>query len=142
MVRTGGRCPAGGDRRYGRHPRFRSSDRSLDHRGARRRPVPEVPSVKVDPAVQRRLLDLAEVDAELNRIEHRRRTLPEIAEITEGEQTLRVKKDALVAVETTLGDLNRDAKRQEDEIDAVRAREDRDRKLLKESNVGARQLTD
>jgi len=98
--------------------------------------------VKVDPAVQRRLLDLAEVDAELTRITHRRRTLPELAEITEGEQTLRVRKDALVAVETTLGDLNRDAKRQEDEIDAVRAREDRDRKLLRDGNVGARQVAD
>ena len=98
--------------------------------------------MKVDPAVQRRLLDLAEVDAELTRIEHRRRTLPETAEITEGEQTLRVKKDALVAVETTLGDLNRDAKRQEDEIDSVRTREDRDRKLLKDRNVASKQLID
>jgi predicted nucleic acid-binding Zn-ribbon protein len=98
--------------------------------------------VKVDPAVQRRLLDLAEVDAELNRIEHRRRTLPELAEIAEGEKVLRTKRDALVAQQTTLGDLNRDAKRQEDEIEAVRAREDRDRKLLTEGNVGARQVND
>ena len=35
--------------------------------------------MKADPAVQRRLLDLAEVDAELARVTHRRRTLPEIA---------------------------------------------------------------
>ena len=40
--------------------------------------------MKADPAVQRRLLDLAEVDAELARVTHRRRTLPEIAEIAEG----------------------------------------------------------
>jgi hypothetical protein len=98
--------------------------------------------VKADPAVQRRLLDLAEVDAELNRIDHRRRTLPELAEIETAEKTVQEKRDALVAVETTLGDLNRDAKRQEDDIEAVRSREDRDRKLLKDGNVGARQLAD
>src|SRR5205814_2581745 len=97
-------------------------------------------SVKADPAVQRRLLDLAETDAELNRIDHRRRTLPELAEIAEGEKSLRQKRDALVAAETVLGDLNREAKRQEEEIEAVRAREDRDRKLLKGGDVGNRAL--
>jgi predicted nucleic acid-binding Zn-ribbon protein len=92
--------------------------------------------------VQRRLLDLAEVDAELSRVEHRRRTLPEIAEIAAAEQDLRVKQDALVAVQTTLDDLNRDVKRQETEIEQVRAREDRDRALLQSGSVGAKQLAD
>ncbi|MCP2249537.1 zinc ribbon domain-containing protein [Lentzea aerocolonigenes] len=98
--------------------------------------------MKADPAVQRRLLDLAEVDAELARVTHRRRTLPEIAEIAAAEQQVRTKQDALVAVETTLGDLDRDVKRQETEIDQVRAREDRDRKLMQSGSVGAKQLTD
>jgi hypothetical protein len=92
--------------------------------------------------VQRRLLDLAETDTELTRIDHRRRTLPEIAEITERELVDREKRDKLVAAETALGDLNREATRQENDIEAVRAREDRDRKLLKDGNVGARQLAD
>jgi predicted nucleic acid-binding Zn-ribbon protein len=99
-------------------------------------------SVRADPAVQRRLLDLAEVDAELNRIDHRRRTLPELVEIVERENVERAKRDKVVAVQTTLGDLNRDAIRQETEIEAVRAREDRDRTLLKDGNVSARQLVD
>jgi predicted nucleic acid-binding Zn-ribbon protein len=99
-------------------------------------------SVKADPAVQRRLLDLAEVDAELNRIDHRRRTLPELVEIVERENVERAKRDKVVAVQTTLGDLNRDAIRQETEIESVRAREDRDRTLLKDGNVSARQLVD
>jgi predicted nucleic acid-binding Zn-ribbon protein len=99
-------------------------------------------SVRADPAVQRRLLDLAEVDAELNRIDHRRRTLPELVEIVERENVERAKRDKVVAVQTTLGDLNRDAMRQETEIEAVRAREDRDRTLLKDGNVSARQLVD
>ncbi|HEY3609055.1 MAG TPA: C4-type zinc ribbon domain-containing protein [Pseudonocardiaceae bacterium] len=98
--------------------------------------------MRADPAVQRRLLDLAEVDAELNRIDHRRRTLPELVEIVERENVERAKRDKVVAVQTTLGDLNRDAGRQETEIESVRAREDRDRTLLKDGNVSARQLVD
>jgi predicted nucleic acid-binding Zn-ribbon protein len=98
--------------------------------------------VRADPVVQRRLLDLAEVDTELNRIDHRRRTLPELAEIIERENVERTKRDKVVAVQTTLSDLNREAIRQETDIEAVRSREDRDRKLLKEGNVGARQVAD
>jgi predicted nucleic acid-binding Zn-ribbon protein len=98
--------------------------------------------VKVDPAVQRRLLELADADAELARIEHRRRTLPELAEIVTAELTLQAKRDAQVAVQTALTDLDREVKRQEREIDAVRAREDRDRGLLTDGTVSAKQLTD
>lgn len=98
--------------------------------------------MKADPAVQRRLLELANADAELARIEHRRRTLPEIAEIAAAELALRAKRDAQVAVQTTLTDLEREVKRQEKEIDAVRAREDRDRNLLTDGTVSAKQLTD
>jgi predicted nucleic acid-binding Zn-ribbon protein len=92
--------------------------------------------------VQRRLLDLAGVDTELTRIDHRRRTLPELAEIIEREKAHREKRDALVAVETVLGDLNRDATKQESEIEAVRTREDKDRSLLKSGNVAQRQVAD
>ncbi|MFE2751369.1 zinc ribbon domain-containing protein [Actinosynnema sp. NPDC059335] len=98
--------------------------------------------MKADPAVQRRLLDLARVDAELSRVTHRRRTLPEIAEIAEAEKQVRAKQDALTTVETTLGDLDREVRRQETEIDQVRAREERDRALLQGGAVGAKQLTD
>jgi uncharacterized protein len=98
--------------------------------------------VKADPAVQRRLLDLANVDAELARVEHRRRTLPELEEVAEAERTVQAKRDTKVATDTTLTDLDREVKRQEKEIDAVRAREDRDRAMLDEGAVSAKQLTD
>ncbi len=97
--------------------------------------------MKADPAAQRRLLDLAGADADLDRITHRRRTLPELTEIGQVEVALRTCKDAVVAADTVIGDLDRDASKLEGEIDAVRAREDRDRGLLK-SGVGARQVTD
>ena len=98
--------------------------------------------MKADPAVQRRLLELADVDAELARVDHRRRTLPELAEIAEAEQAVQARRDAKVANETTLGDLDREVKRQEKEVDAVRAREERDRALMAGGTVSAKQMTD
>jgi uncharacterized protein len=97
--------------------------------------------VKADPAAQRRLLDLAGADGDLDRITHRRRTLPELTEIGEVEASVRTCRDAVVAADTVVGDLDRDAAKLESEIDAVRAREDRDRGLLR-SGVGARQVSD
>jgi predicted nucleic acid-binding Zn-ribbon protein len=102
----------------------------------------EVLRVKADPAVQRRLLELADVDAELARVEHRRATLPELTAVAEAEEAVRARRDALVAADTTLGDLDREVKRQEKEVDAVRAREDRDRGLLAGGTVSAKQMTD
>ncbi|MFI5612333.1 zinc ribbon domain-containing protein [Amycolatopsis sp. NPDC051903] len=98
--------------------------------------------MKADPAVQRQLLELAKVDAELSRTEHRRRTLPELAEIEAGEKTAREKRDALVSVQTAASDLDREIARQEKEVESVRAREDRDRKLLESGSVNAKQMTD
>lgn len=98
--------------------------------------------MKADPAVQRRLLELADVDTQLSQVDHRRRSLPELAEIAEAEKTVQARKDAKIANETTLGDLDREVKRQEKEIDAVRSREDRDRALLAGGTVNAKQMTD
>jgi predicted nucleic acid-binding Zn-ribbon protein len=96
--------------------------------------------MKADPAVQRRLLDLAEVDAELNRLAHRRRTLPEHAELSSAETAVRSAKDKVVESETAAGDLDREIRRLERDVEAVRARTARDRKLLDDSAVGARQV--
>ena len=98
--------------------------------------------MKADPAVQRQMLELAKVDAELSRTEHRRRTLPELAEITDVEKKLRDLRDSLVAVQTSASDLDREIARQEREIESVRAREDRDRKLLESGAVPAKQMAD
>ncbi|WP_020667955.1 zinc ribbon domain-containing protein [Amycolatopsis nigrescens] len=98
--------------------------------------------MKADPAVQRQILELAKVDAELSRVDHRRRTLPELAEIADVEKVLRERRDALVATETAGSDLDREIARQEKEIESVRARGDRDRKLLESGSVSAKQMTD
>ncbi|MGQ0773258.1 MAG: zinc ribbon domain-containing protein [Pseudonocardiales bacterium] len=99
--------------------------------------------MNADPAAQRRLLDLAEVDAELDRTAHRRRSLPELAEVEQTEQELRTRRDGLVDAETTASDLDREIRKLESEIDQVRAREDRDRRLLDSGSISSgKQLED
>lgn len=98
--------------------------------------------MKADPAAQQRLLELAGIDAELTRLGHRRRSLPEHAEATAAEAEVRASKDALVQAETAAGDLDRDIRKLEIEVEGVRARGDRDRALLAGSGVGAKQAAD
>jgi predicted nucleic acid-binding Zn-ribbon protein len=98
--------------------------------------------VKADPAVQRRLLDLAAVDGELARLAHRRRTLPEHAALTAAETAVRRAKDALVEIETRAGDFDRDIRRLERDVEAVRTRTDRDQRILAGAGVGAKQAND
>ncbi|PRW64081.1 zinc ribbon domain-containing protein [Actinopolyspora mortivallis] len=97
--------------------------------------------MKADPAAQQRLLELAKVDAELNRINHRRRTLPELERIGEAEREAREKRDAMVAAQTALDDLQREVERLENEVDQVRARQQRDRQMM-DSTGSSKQLED
>ncbi|MDA3649003.1 C4-type zinc ribbon domain-containing protein [Saccharopolyspora indica] len=97
--------------------------------------------MKADPAVQRRLLDLADADAELNRVQHRRRSLPELDQIGDAEREVRAKRDELVVAETAFSDLDREVKRLENEVEQVRKREQRDRDLMA-AGASAKQLED
>lgn len=99
--------------------------------------------MNADPEAQRHLLDLADVDAELARITHRRRTMPELAEVEAVERERQAWRDAVVTAETAISDLDRDIRKLESEIDQVRAREDRDRKLLASGSISSgKQLED
>jgi predicted nucleic acid-binding Zn-ribbon protein len=86
--------------------------------------------VKASPQIQLRLLELADLDAELARLDHRRRGLPEVAELAAMETRAGELKDALVATETELGDLSREQTRAERDVEQVRTRIDRDRTRL------------
>ena len=98
--------------------------------------------MKAEPSAQRRLLDLAAVDAELSRADHRRRTLPEQAAVEEAERTLRAAQDAVVVAQTTLSDLDRDVAKLDREVEQVRTREVRDQQLLANGSVSAKQAND
>ncbi|WP_216895010.1 zinc ribbon domain-containing protein [Nocardia alni] len=96
----------------------------------------------VEQPIQAKLLDLAAVDAELTRITHRRKVLPEQQEVERFEAERTSRKDAAVKVEIQLDDLDRDIRKLETEVDAVRKRELRDRGMLENSSVGAKQLSE
>lgn len=93
--------------------------------------------MKAAPEAQLRLLDLQELDATLDRLAHRRRTLPELADVTRLEQRLREVADALVAAQTEISDIDREQKKAEQDVDQVRARADRDQKRLDSGQVAS-----
>ncbi|WP_067822895.1 zinc ribbon domain-containing protein [Nocardia inohanensis] len=98
--------------------------------------------MNAEPSIQSKLLDLAAVDAELTRIGHRRKVLPEQQQVTDLEAERTTRKDAAVKVEILIDDLDRDIRKLEGEIDAVRKREERDRGLLSAGAVNAKQLSE
>ncbi|MBA9004510.1 MULTISPECIES: zinc ribbon domain-containing protein [Thermomonospora] len=86
--------------------------------------------MKAAPQAQQRLLDLQELDTALDRLNHRRRTLPEAAEIERIQARLTELRDAIVAAETEVADLDREQKKAEQDVDQVRARAERDQQRL------------
>ena len=98
--------------------------------------------MKADPTAQATLLQLAEVDAELARLDHQRRNLPEHQQLTEAEQRVRDAHEAVVRAETRAGDLDRDIARLERDVEGVRTRTERDRSLLAGSGVNAKQASE
>ncbi|NKZ09117.1 zinc ribbon domain-containing protein [Actinomadura latina] len=91
--------------------------------------------MKAAPQAQLRLIDLQDLDSSLDRLAHRRRTLPELAEIERLEGRLTELRDALVAAETEVGDLQREQRKAEQDVEQVRTRADRDQKRLDSGQV-------
>jgi predicted nucleic acid-binding Zn-ribbon protein len=98
--------------------------------------------MKAEVVQQRSLLELAQLDAELSRMDHRAKHLPEQQQVEEAQSAHREANDRLAAVQIALEDLDAQVAKFESEIDAVRQREDRDRSLLAAGTVDARQLTE
>ncbi len=97
--------------------------------------------VKASPEEQLRLLELADLDTELARLDHRRRTLPEIAELEGLTARATQIRDAITQADTELSDLDREQARAERDVDQVRVRIDRDRERLDGGKVSsAREL--
>jgi len=95
---------------------------------------------KADPFLQRRLLDVARIDQAIAAAEHRRRTLPELAQIADGTATVEKLRGALVLRQAEIGDLDRDARKLDNEIDAVRTRAKRDNDRLAAGSAPAKDL--
>jgi predicted nucleic acid-binding Zn-ribbon protein len=86
--------------------------------------------VKASPQAQLKLLELAELDAELGRLEHRRRTLPESQEYEQAQARDAELRGELATLEAQQSDLARDQGKAERDVDQVRSRIERDRARL------------
>ena len=86
--------------------------------------------MKAEPAAQARLLDLQEIDSELQRLEHRLRSLPEIAEAAELKERADALEAELITTQTKASDIERHQRKAESDVDQVRSRAERNAKRL------------
>ena len=93
--------------------------------------------MKASPEAQLRLLELADIDAELGRIEHRRRGLPEHAELVRLEAREAEVRDSIAALTAQISDLRREQAKAETDVEQVRSRIDRDRQRLDSGKVSS-----
>jgi uncharacterized protein len=93
--------------------------------------------VKASVEAQLRLLELADLDAELSRLDHRRRSLPELEEYRRIEARDTELRDELAALEAAESDLRREQAKAEADVDQVRSRIERDRTRLDAGQVSS-----
>jgi predicted nucleic acid-binding Zn-ribbon protein len=93
--------------------------------------------VKASPEAQLRLLELADLDAELGRIEHRRRGLPEHGELARLDARDIELSDSIAALTAQISDLRREQNKAEADVEQVRSRIDRDRQRLDSGKVSS-----
>jgi hypothetical protein len=96
--------------------------------------------VNAEPADQLRLLDLQLLDSKLDQLAHRRRTLPQIAELQALDTKLGQLRDVHAVSVATDSDLAREQSKAEADVDQVRTRAERDRKMLESGNASAKEL--
>lgn len=93
--------------------------------------------MKAPASDQLRLLDLQAVDLSIDQLAHRRRTLPEHAEIEKTVVSLASLADELATVESAVEALDQKIRQLENEVEQVRARADRDKQRMASGAVGA-----
>ncbi|MCD2467154.1 MULTISPECIES: zinc ribbon domain-containing protein [unclassified Streptomyces] len=89
------------------------------------------------PADQIRLLDVQALDVRLQQLAHKRRSLPEHAEIESLTKDLTQLRDLLVAAQTEESDCGREQTKAEQDVDQVRQRAARDQQRLDSGAVSS-----
>ena len=97
--------------------------------------------MKADPEAQRRLLDLQALDTGLAQLAHRRRTLPEHAQLAELRSRLAEVADELVVARAAASDVARELAKAEADVEQVRSRAARDRQRLDAGQGSAKDLS-
>jgi uncharacterized protein len=96
--------------------------------------------MKAEPQAQRRLLDLQAIDTALAQLAHKRKNLPEHAELDRLARELSALEDERVRVQVGVDDLDRDIARLDKDVDQVRARAAKDQARLDVGTGPAREL--
>jgi uncharacterized protein len=96
--------------------------------------------VKADPEAQRRLLELQAIDTALAQLAHRRRTLPEHAELDKLAREISALDDERIRAQVAVDDLDRDIARLEKDTEQVRARKSKDQARLDAGTGPAKEL--
>jgi uncharacterized protein len=96
--------------------------------------------LKATPESQRRLLDLQALDTALAQLAHKRRTMPEHAELNRLGASVAGLGDERARAQVAVDDLDRDIERLERDIEQVRARSDKDKARLDAGTGPAKQL--
>ncbi len=96
--------------------------------------------MKADPDAQRRLLDLQAIDTTLAQLNHRRRNLPEHAELSRLAREAAAADDERVRAQVGVDDLDRDIARLERDVDQVRTRAAKDQSRLDAGTGPVREL--
>ncbi|MCX5390368.1 zinc ribbon domain-containing protein [Streptomyces sp. NBC_00094] len=92
------------------------------------------------PADQIRLLDVQSLDVRLQQLAHKRKSLPEHAEIESLNKDLTQLRDLLVAAQTEESDCGREQTKAEQDVDLVRQRATRDQQRLDSGAASPRDL--
>jgi hypothetical protein len=96
--------------------------------------------VQADHATQLRLLDLQAADTMLAQLEHRRRSLPEIAALAQRTEQGSALADELLDAQTRASDVADEQRRLENEVDTVRARASRDEQRMQSGGLPGKEL--
>ncbi|MEQ7126235.1 C4-type zinc ribbon domain-containing protein [Actinopolymorpha sp. B11F2] len=112
-------------------PRPQCGPRGRPPRSGREHPL------NADPLVQLRLLDVQVLDSRLDQLAHRRRTVPQAAEVERLHTERRELETATVAAETEASDLAREQRKADADVEQVRSRKARDEKRLQSGQVGS-----
>ena len=98
---------------------------------------PRSPPLKADPSAVRTLLDVQTVDSTLQQLAHRKKNLPQHAELAELAERQSVLERRRVELDTQIADLTRDQKKADADVEQVKARRVRDQQRLEAGQVSS-----
>jgi len=98
---------------------------------------PRSPPLKADPSAVRTLLDVQTVDSTLQQLAHRKKNLPQHAELADLIQRRSELDGRRIELDTQIADLTRDQKKADADVEQVKARRVRDQQRLDAGQVSS-----